>query len=141
MYVQPYLSFEGRCEEALEFYKKAVSAQVEVMMRFSDAPADGGMSKEGCAGPMPSGDKIMHSSFRVGDSVVMATDGMTSGKTDFKGISLALSTKDDAEARRMFDALSEGGAVMQPLTKTFFASSFGMVADRFGVVWMIVTAP
>jgi len=140
MKVQPYLSFEGRCEEALEFYKKAVGAQVEAMMRFGEAPADGDMSGEGCGGPMPSADKIMHSSFKVGDSVVMATDGMTSGKPDFKGISLALLTKDDAEAKRMFDALSEGGAVMQPLTKTFFASSFGMVADKFGVCWMIVTA-
>lgn len=141
MQVQPYLSFEGRCEEALEFYKKAIGAQVEVMMRFKDAPADGGMSGEGCAGPMPPADKIMHSSFKVGDSVVMATDGMTSGKADFKGISLAFSVKDDAEAKRMFDALSNGGAVMQPLMKTFFASSFGMVADKFGVCWMVVTAP
>ena len=141
MQVQPYLSFEGRCEEALEFYKKAVGAQVEVMMRFSDAPADGGMSDEGCGGPMPPANKIMHSSFKVGDSVVMATDGMTSGKTDFKGISLALSTKDDAEAKRMFDALSEGGTVMQPLMKTFFASSFGMFSVKFGVAWMVVTSP
>jgi PhnB protein len=141
MYIQPYLSFEGRCEEALEFYKKAVGAQVEVMMRFKEAPAEGGMSDEGCAGPMPPGDKIMHSSFRVGDSIVMATDGMASGKTEFKGTSLALSVKDDAEARRLFDALSDGGAVLQPLMKTFFASSFGMVADKFGVCWMIVTTP
>lgn len=140
MQVQPYLSFEGRCEEALEFYKKAVGAQVDVVMRFSEAPADAGMSADGCAGPMPAADKIMHSSFKVGDSVVMATDSMTSGKADFKGISLALTTKDDAEARRMFDALSDGGAVMQPLMKTFFASSFGMVADKFGVCWMVVTA-
>ncbi len=140
MQVQPYLSFEGRCEEALEFYKKAVGAQVDVMMRFKEAPADGGMCGDGCAGPMPPADKIMHSSFKVGGSVIMATDGMTSGKMDFKGISLALTTKDDAEARRMFDALSDGGAVMQPLMKTFFASSFGMVADKFGVCWMVVTA-
>jgi len=146
MQVQPYLSFEGRCEEALTFYKKAVGAQVEVMMRFSDAPADGGMSGEGmsgegCVGPMPPADKVMHASFKVGDSVIMATDGMTSGKPDFKGISLALSVKDDAEAKRMFGALGEGGTVMQPLTKTFFASSFGMVVDKFGVVWMVVAAP
>jgi PhnB protein len=140
MQVQPYLSFEGRCEEALEFYKNAIGAQVDVMMRFKDAPADAGMSGDGCAGPMPSADKIMHSSVRLGDSVIMATDGMASGKPDFKGISLALTTKDDAEAQTKFKALSEGGAVLQPLMKTFFASSFGMVADKFGVNWMVVTA-
>ena len=140
MQVQPYLSFDGRCEEALEFYKKAIGAQVEVMMRFKDAPADAGMSQEGCVGPMPPADKVMHSSVRIGDSVVMATDGMASGKMDFKGISLALTTKDDAEAQAKFKALSDGGAVLQPLMKTFFASSFGMVADKFGVNWMVVTA-
>lgn len=141
MLVQPYLSFEGRCEEAIEFYKKAVGAQVEMLMRFSDAPADTGMSKEGCVGPMPPADKIMHSSLRIGDSVVMATDGMTSGKTEFKGMSLTLSVKDDAEAQAKFKALGDGGAVLQPLSKTFFASSFGMVADKFGVTWMVITAP
>lgn len=140
MQVEPYLSFEGRCEEALEFYKKAIGAQVDVMMRFKDAPADTGSHGDGCAGPMPPADKIMHSSFKVGDSIVMATDGMASGKADFKGISLAFTTKDDAEAKRMFDALSEGGTVVQPLMKTFFASSFGMVGDKFGVCWMVVTA-
>lgn len=140
MQVQPYLSFEGRCEEALEFYKKAVGAQVDVMMRFKDAPAEAGSPGDGCAGPMPPADKIMHSSFKIGDSVVMATDGMASGKADFKGISLAFTTKDDAEARRVFAALSEGGTVVQPLMKTFFASSFGMVGDKFGVCWMVATA-
>ncbi|MCK9914760.1 VOC family protein [Microbacteriaceae bacterium K1510] len=138
MNVQPYLSFEGRCEEALDFYKKAIGAQVEVMMRFKEAPAGGDKPGESCAGPMPDGNKIMHSSFKVGDTVVMATDGMASGKTEFKGISLALSVKDDAEAQQKFKALSEGGAVLQPLMKTFFSSSFGMVTDKFGVGWMVV---
>ncbi|MFA6265931.1 MAG: VOC family protein [Pseudolabrys sp.] len=140
MQVQPYLSFEGRCEEALDFYKKALGAQVDVMMRFKEAPAGGGDPGEGCAGAMPDGNKIMHSSFKVGDAVVMATDGMASGKPEFKGVSLALSVKDDAEAERKFKALSEGGTVRQPLMKTFFSSSFGMVADKFGVGWMVVVA-
>jgi len=139
MNVQPYLSFEGRCEEALDFYKQAIGAQVEVMMRFKEAPPMGDQPPgEGCAGPMPDGEKVLHSSFKVGDAVVMATDGMASGKADFKGISLALSVKDDAEAQQRFKALSEGGTVLQPLMKTFFSSSFGMVADKFGVNWMIV---
>lgn len=139
MNVQPYLSFEGRCEEALNFYKKAIGAQVEVMMRFKEAPpAD--RPSDGCAGPMPDGNKIMHSSFKVGDAVIMATDGMASGKAEFKGVSLALSVKSDAEAQQKFQALSEGGTVQQPLIKTFFSSSFGMVADKFGVGWMVVVA-
>jgi len=138
MNVQPYLSFEGRCEEALDFYKKAIGAQVEVMMRFKEAPAGGDKPGDGCAGPMPDGNKIMHSSFKIGDAVIMATDGMASGKTEFKGVSLALSVKDDAEAEQKFKALSEGGTVLQPLMKTFFSSSFGMLADKFGVGWMVV---
>ncbi|AXK82371.1 VOC family protein [Pseudolabrys taiwanensis] len=137
MNVQPYLSFEGRCEEALDFYKKAIGAQVEVMMRFKEAPPMDSPG-EGCAGPMPDANKIMHSSFKVGDAVIMATDGMASGKADFKGISLALSVKDDADAQQKFKALSEGGTVLQPLMKTFFSSSFGMLADKFGVGWMVV---
>lgn len=140
MQVQPYLNFEGRCEEALEFYKKTIGAEVDAMMRFKEAPSDAGSPGDGCGGAMPAGDKIMHSSFRVGDTVVMATDGMGGGKAEFKGISLALTVKDDTEAKRAFAALSEGGAVLQPLMKTFFASSFGMVADKFGVGWMVVAA-
>ena len=140
MQVEPYLIFEGRCEEAIDFYKKALGAQVEMLMRFKDAPpAD--KPGEGCAGPMPDGNKIMHASFKVGDTTVMASDGMASGKPDFKGISLALTVKNDAEAQAKFKALSDGGMVRQPLIKTFFSSSFGMVADKFGVGWMITVAP
>lgn len=139
MQVQPYLFFDGRCEEALDFYKKALGAQVEMMMRFKEAPPSGNPG-EGCAGPMPDGNKIMHSSFKIGDDVIMASDGMAGGKPEFKGISLALTVKDDAEARQKFTALSEGGVVQQPLVKTFFSSSFGMVADKFGVGWMVTVA-
>lgn len=141
MQVQPYLSFEGRAEEALDFYAKAIGAKVGVKMHFNEAPPMDASGK-GCAdmGAMPPGDKIMHSEFKVGDSLIMATDGMCSGKANFTGISLALQAKDDAEAKKIFDALSQGGQVQQPLIKTFFASSFGMVADKFGVGWMVVTA-
>ncbi|MGV3754280.1 MAG: VOC family protein [Verrucomicrobiota bacterium] len=133
--VHPYLSFEGRCEEALNFYTKAVSAKVDMVMRFKDAPPG-----EGCpdGGTPPPGDKVMHSSFHVGESMIMATDGMCSGKAAFQGISLSLSLPTENDANRVFKALAEGGQVMMPLGKTFFAESFGMVVDKFGVCWMII---
>jgi PhnB protein len=141
MKVDPYLSFEGRCEEAIEFYRIRLGAKVEMLMRFKDAPAD--EQAEGCGpdmgGPPPdSANKVLHSSLLIGQSRVMATDGQCTGKPGFTGISLALAVKNDAEAQKVFAALSEGGQVQMPLTKTFFSSSFGMVADPFGVSWMIV---
>ena len=134
MLVQPYLSFEGRAEEAIEFYKKAVGAKVTMMMRNKESPEapPPGML------PPNSGEKIMHSSMTIGDSVVMATDGMVSGKPKFDGISLSLTAKDDAEAKKAFNNLAEGGEVTMPLNKTFFASSFGMLKDKFGVHWMVM---
>jgi PhnB protein len=141
MRVQPYLSFEGRAEEALDFYTKAVGAQVNVKMRFKDAPPMDA-AKAGCADmggpPANSADKIMHSEFKIGDSLIMASDGYCSGKSNFAGVSLAIQAKDDAEAKRIFDGLATGGQVHQPLIKTFFATSFGMLADKFGVSWMVV---
>jgi len=137
MQVQPYLFFYGRCEEALDFYKSALGAKVEVMMRFKDSPEppQPGMCKPG------SEDKIMHASFRVGDTTLMASDGRCEGKPSFQGISLSVTAKDDGEAERLFTALGTGGQVQMPLTKTFFSSRFGIVADRFGVSWMIVVMP
>jgi PhnB protein len=136
MQVSPYLMFNGRAEEAIEFYKKALGAKVEALMRFKEAPAEPGMQ------PDPAlAEKVMHAQFHVGATQVMASDGMCNGggATVFQGFSLAVQVKDDAEARRRFDALADGGQVQQPLIKTFFASSFGVVADRFGVSWMVVT--
>jgi PhnB protein len=131
MQVQSYLNFSGRCEEAIEFYKKVLGAKVEMMMRFKEAP-------EGHCSP-GSENNIMHSSFRIGDTVVMASDGMSQGQPpEFKGFSLTLDAKDEAEAERLFAALAEGGQVHQPLIKTFFSPKFGMLADRFGVSWMII---
>lgn len=137
MQVQPYLSFEGRAEEAIEFYKKAVGAKVTMLMRNKESPEapPPGML------PPNSGDKIMHSSMTIGDSVVMATDGRVSGKPKFDGISLSLTARDDAEAKKLFNNLAKGGQVSLPLSKTFFASSFGMVADKFGVHWMVMAGP
>ena len=134
MQVQPYLFFDGRCEEALEFYSKKLGAKVEMLMRFKESP-DPGMVAPG------TGDKVMHASFRIGETTVMASDGQCSGRPNFQGFSLSLTVPDEAEAERLFAALVDGGQVQMPLTKTFFSPRFGMVADRFGVSWMIFVAP
>jgi PhnB protein len=137
MQVQPYLFFDGRCEEAVEFYRKTLGAEVEMLMRFKDSP------EPHPPGMVPPGseNKVMHTCLRIGDTKVMASDGRCQGKPSFQGFSLSLAPPNDAEAERLFTALSDGGQVQMPLAKTFFASRFGMVADRFGVSWMIVVEP
>ncbi len=131
--IQPYLFFDGRCEEAIKFYEKAIGAKVEMMMRFKDAPdpPPPGMVPPG------SEDKVMHASLQVGDSIVMASDGSCGGKPSFSGFSLSLTAPDVAAATKAFNALAEGGQVTMPLGKTFWSPCFGMLADRFGVGWMI----
>lgn len=133
MKVQSYLCFEGRTEEALKFYEKAIGAKVEMLMRFKDAP-------EGTCTPGTE-DKVMHAAFTVGDTQLMASDGRMQPPAKFSGISLALSAKTEAEAKHLFDGLADGGQVQMPLTKTFFSPSFGMVGDRFGITWMVMTEP
>ena len=133
MKVQPYLFFEGRCEEALEFYKKTFNTSVE-LMRYSDSP------EPPPPGMIPPGseNKVMHAHFKVGETEVMASDGNCGGEPSFHGVSLSVSVADEAEAKRLFAALGDGGQVQMPLAKTFFAPAFGMVADRFGVSWMVI---
>jgi PhnB protein len=131
--VQAYLNFDGRCEEALEFYRKALGAEVSVLMKFKDSP-------EPCGdGQMPPGteNKVMHSTFRIGESTLMASDCHCKGQAKFEGISLTLGPKTVAAAEKAFAALSDGGAVQMPLTKTFWSPSFGVVTDKFGVPWMV----
>jgi PhnB protein len=134
MLIQPYLFFDGRCEEAIEFYRSKLGAEVTMLMRFKDSP------EPPQAGMVPpnSGNKVMHASFRIGDTTIMASDGSCTGKPSFQGFSLSLTVATEAEAERKFAALGDGGKVQQPLTKTFFSPRFGMVADRFGVGWMVV---
>ena len=134
MQVQPYLFFDGRCDEAVEFYRKALGAEVTMLMRFKDSP-DPGMCPAGAQ------DKVMHASLRIGDSTVLASDGRCEGRPSFEGFALSLTVPDDAAAERLFAALGDGGQVQMPLAKTFFASRFGMVADRVGVSWMVYGAP
>lgn len=135
MKVEPYLFFNGRCEEAIEFYRSALGAEVLSLMRMKDSP------DPHPAGMLPPGSEnnVMHSSFRIGDTVLMASDGMSTGQTDFRGFSLSIGVDDEAAAQQLFTALSAGGQVQMPLGKTFFSSCFGMVADRFGVSWMVIS--
>jgi PhnB protein len=133
MQVQPYMSFEGRCDEAIEFYKKAIDAKVDMLMRFKEAPDQSMMSPANA-------DKVMHAAVHVGDTQLLMSDGRCQGGPNFHGIALALSAASDADAERMFNALAEGGKVNMPMTKTFFSSRFGMVADKFGVGWMVLVA-
>lgn len=135
MAVQPYLMFQGRCEEALEFYRRALGAEVTMLMRMKESP-DPAHRASGAEG-----EKIMHASFSIGDSKLMASDGPAGGEPAFKGFSLSLDARDEADARRLFDALADGGQVQMPLGKTFWSPAFGMVADRFGVSWMVSVQP
>jgi PhnB protein len=135
MHVQPYLFFDGRCEEAITFYRQALGAETVMLMRYGDGPEGSAQCPDGST---PPADKVMHACLQVGDTQLFLSDGFSAGKPEFKGFSLSLSAADEAEARRMFDALAEGGQVQQPLMATFFSPSFGMVADRFGMSWMVL---
>jgi PhnB protein len=136
MKVEPYLFLDGRCEEALEFYRRALGAEVTMLMRFKDSPDPASCETI----PPGSEHKVMHASFKIGDSSVMASDGRCQGQPNFQGFSLSVEAADDAQAERLFAALGEGGQVQMPMAKTFFSSRFGMVADRFGVSWMVIAA-
>lgn len=133
MRIEPYLMLSGRCEEALAFYAQAVGARTTMLMRFDESP------DKNHPMPMPPnwGQKILHSSMTVGDTTVMMSDGMSTEHKDFTGITLSLTADDEAEARKYFDALSDGGRVFMPLGKTFWTSCFGMTSDKFGVSWMV----
>lgn len=136
MQIQPYLFFDGCCEEAIAFYRRALGAEAGVLMRFGESPD-----------PLPpdllppgSENKVMHAELRIGETVAMLSDGHCAGRASFAGFSLSIAAADDAEARRLFDALADGGTVTMPLGKTFWSPSFGMLTDRFGVGWMVNAA-
>lgn len=134
MQLTPYLFFNGRCEEAIEFYKSALGAKVEMLMRFSESPEKS--SNPDCVPSDPN--KIMHASWRIGDAMMMGSDGITGDNPEFKGFSLSLTSNSEAEAKAKFEALAKGGKVTQPLIKTFFSPAFGMLQDKFGIGWMIM---
>ena len=131
MKVQAYITFGGRCEEALEFYKQSIGAEVTSLMRWKESP-DAAMKS-----PPGYEEKVMNAAFRIGETQLMADDGMGAKQAEFKGISLVIEVADDAEAKRVFSALGDGGNVTMPLMKTFWTSSFGMLTDKFGVPWMV----
>lgn len=132
MQVQPYLFFDGRCDEALDFYRSTLGAEVLMLMRFKESP-------DPCAIPSENADKVMHAAFRIGSTTLFASDGHCKGKALFQGFSLSLEVANVDEAERLFAAIGDGGEVQMPMTKTFFSPRFGMVADKFGVSWMIIT--
>ncbi len=131
MQVQPYLFFDGRCDEAIEFYKKAIGAKVGMLMRWKDSP-----DKSMCTAS--NADKVMHAQFQVGETAILASDGRNSGQPKFDGFALTIAVQNEAQADQMFGALGEGGQVTMPMSKTFFSPRFGMLADKFGVHWMIL---
>lgn len=134
MNVQPYLYFGGKSEEAIEFYKDAIGAKVEMLMHFKDMPADQkSMMQPG------SEDKVMHACIKIGDSPIFVSDGDCGGTPKFEGVTLTLNASDEAEAEKLFAALGKDGQVQMPMAETFFATRFGMVADKFGVSWMVLS--
>ena len=133
MQVQPYLFFDGRCDEALEFYKKSIPAEEKMLLRRKDSPV-----KSMCV--PEHAETVMHAKFQVGDTTIMSSDGRNTGKPKFEGFALSIAAKDEADADKKFAALAQGGQVMMPLAKTFFSPRFGMLADKFGVHWMILVA-
>jgi PhnB protein len=134
MEVQPYLFFDGRCEEAIGFYRQKLGAEVVMLMRYKETPKDSGTCAPGTE------EKIMHCTLKIGDTTLMASDGHCENKTTFKGFALSIAPPSIPEAQRLFAALSEGGQVQMPLAKTFWSPSFGMLTDKFGVFWMINAA-
>jgi PhnB protein len=136
MQVQSYLHFNGRCQEAIDFYRKALGAEVTMLMHFKDCPEP---QQSSMIAP-ENKDKVMHAAVKIGDSTVLMSDGRCSGTTNFQGFSLTLDAQNEAEAKRLFGALAVGGQVQMPLAKTFFSPSFGMLADKFGVGWMVIAS-
>ncbi|HET9718060.1 MAG TPA: VOC family protein [Pseudolabrys sp.] len=134
MQVQPYLFFDGKAEEAIEFYKATLGAKAEMLMRWKDSP-----DRSNCT--PDNENKIMHASLKIGEAKVMASDGQNSGNPEFKGFALTLDAKTETDAERMFNALSAGGQVTMPMSKTFFSPRFGMLTDKFGVNWMVIVQP
>jgi PhnB protein len=137
MVVQAYLNFDGRCEEALEFYQRALGAKVEMLMRMRESPE-----------PLPPGmvppgsdNKVMHCAFMIGESLLMASDGACRSAPSFKGVTLSIAVNSVAEADRVFNALADGGQVKMPIDKSFWSPRFGMISDRFGVQWMVNAIP
>jgi PhnB protein len=136
MYLQPYLFFNGRCDEALEFYERVLGASIDFLMRYKDSPE----APQSSSLPPGHEQKVMHASVRIGESVIMVSDGLCDGSPVFQGFALSLALTSAGDVERIFTALREEGQVQMPLATTFFSERFGMVTDRFGVTWMVMVA-
>ena len=137
MQVQTYLFFDGKCDEAIAFYQRVLGAKVNMLMRFKESPEP----TADCGPKTPDPNKVMHSEIKIGDTTIMASDGMCGGKPSFQGFALSITLPDETQADRLFAGLADGGQVQMPLGETFFARAFGMVADKFGVSWMVIAGP
>jgi PhnB protein len=134
--VETYLFFNGRCEEAIEYYKRTLGAEVDMMMRYKDMPPEAAAQGKF---PAEAKNKIMHVSFRIGETKLMAADNCCSdNKGGIEGFSLCIPAADEAQAKKVFNALAADGQVKMPLNKTFFSPAFGMLTDKFGIGWMII---
>jgi PhnB protein len=133
-FVQPYVFFDGKCDEAIKFYSSAIGAQTQMLMRYKDCPDP--QAKAGCKPGTE--DKVMHANVKIRDTEVLMADGHCGGNPKFEGFGLALQAKDNEDAEKLFAALSEGGKPLMPMSETFFAHRFGMVTDKFGVMWMVL---
>ena len=138
--IEPYLFFNGRCEEAIAFYQQTLGAEVQLLMRNRESPVPQSDAPEDCRLPPGTEDKVMHATLRIGNSNVMVSDGLCDGKPVFEGFRLSFTVADAAAADRIFNALGAGGSVQMPLAKTFWSPCFGMLTDRFGVGWMVSAA-
>jgi PhnB protein len=130
MKVQPYLFFNGRCDEAIAFYKKAVGAEVGMLARFKDSPAP-----EQCGAGWA--EKVMHAEITIGESKILLSDGRGESKTNFENFALTIIVKDPPTAERLFASLADGGKIIMPVARTFYSPAFGMLTDKFGVMWMV----
>ena len=124
--VNPYIAYKGTCQEAIDFYKQALGAELIFSQTWGESP----MSEAGFE------DKIMHATIKIGDSTIMMCDDPRN-ETTGSNISLAIGLNDKDIAHKYFDGLAEGGQVTMPLDKTFWAEAFGMLTDKFGINWMI----
>jgi PhnB protein len=134
MQLNSYLMFDGRCEEAFQFYTQVLGGKIEAIMKHTGTPAEQ-------HAPPEWRDKILHACLNVGGTKLMGSDMPPDSYEEPKGSFVNINVEDPAAAERIFHALEEGGAVRMPIAKTFFAERFGMVVDRFGVAWMVHCAP
>lgn len=131
MKIDPYLNFDGNCEEAIRFYEKTLGGKIQMMMTYDQAPPGDN--------PTPKGweKKIMHVSMTLGNVTLMASDAPPGHFSPMQGLFVSLAPDSKAQAEKIYNALADKGNVLMPFQQTFWAEGFGMVVDRFGTPWMV----